>query len=149
MTQEWVYDYDNYRPHSTLDKLKPIEYLDNQKNITFRLDLDYIELKALLELLKKSQKNKKIKDEFNYLINNREILKKVKTIHKSSKKSDAALTATAARSKKAKEKIDNAINILRMENKKITCYSIAKMAEVSYNTVKKYLTNEDIKQLNI
>ena len=28
MTQGWVYDYNNYRPHSTLDKLSPIKYLD-------------------------------------------------------------------------------------------------------------------------
>jgi putative transposase len=24
MTEEWVYDYNNYRPHSTLGKLSPI-----------------------------------------------------------------------------------------------------------------------------
>lgn len=28
MAEEWVYDYNNYRPHSTLGKLSPIEYLD-------------------------------------------------------------------------------------------------------------------------
>ncbi len=28
MTEEWVYDYNNHRPHSILGKLSPIEYLD-------------------------------------------------------------------------------------------------------------------------
>ena len=28
MTEEWIYDYNNHRPHSTLGKLSPIEYLD-------------------------------------------------------------------------------------------------------------------------
>ena len=36
MTKEWVYDYNNYRPHSTLDKLSPIEYLDK-----YNLEMSY------------------------------------------------------------------------------------------------------------
>ena len=36
MTQEWIYDYNNYRPHSTLDKLSPIEYLDK-----YNLEMNY------------------------------------------------------------------------------------------------------------
>jgi hypothetical protein len=56
------------------------------------------------------------------------------------KKTDAAEKATEARTKKAKAKIQNAINILNLENRKITHYSIAQEAKVSYNTVKKYIT---------
>lgn len=56
-----------------------------------------------------------------------------------SKKAISAKNATKARQKKAKEKIENAINLLRLENEKISYYSIAKKAEVSYNTVKKYI----------
>lgn len=52
---------------------------------------------------------------------------------------EATSKATESRTAKAKEKIQNAINILRMENKKMTHYSIAKTAGVSYSTVKKYL----------
>ena len=52
---------------------------------------------------------------------------------------EATAKATAKRTAEAKEKIQNAINLLRMENKKITHYSIAKIAGVSYVTVKKYL----------
>ena len=56
----------------------------------------------------------------------------------SKKKTDSAKRATAIRQQRAKEKINNAINLLKLENKKITLYSIAKTAGVSYNTVKKY-----------
>lgn len=51
--------------------------------------------------------------------------------------------ATKVRSDRAKEKIQNAINLLQLENKAITHYSIAKTAEVSYNTVKKYIPDID------
>ena len=67
-----------------------------------------------------------------------------KEIEWSHKKSLSAYKATEARTAKAKEKIQNAINILRMENKKITHYSIAKTAEVSYLTVKKYISLDEI-----
>ena len=36
MTEEWVYDYNNHRPHSTLDQLSPIEYLDK-----YHLEMNY------------------------------------------------------------------------------------------------------------
>jgi len=61
----------------------------------------------------------------------------------------ATQKATEARTKRAKKKIDNAINILRMENKPITHYSISKIAEVSYNTVKKYVNLDTLKQINV
>ena len=74
----------------------------------------------------------------------KDIVNNPKQIKKSINKMVAADKATAARTAKAKKKIQNAINILRMENKKITHYSIAKTAEVSYTTVKKYISIEDI-----
>ena len=66
-------------------------------------------------------------------------LNNAKIIKYSPNKALAAEKATEARTAKAKEKIQNAINILRMENKKITYYSVAKTAGVSYSTVKKYI----------
>jgi len=71
-------------------------------------------------------------------------LDNAKIIKYSPNKALAAEQATAARTKKAKEKIQNAINILRMEDKKITYYSIAKTAGVSYSTVKKYISLNEI-----
>jgi predicted transcriptional regulator len=38
----------------------------------------------------------------------------------------------------AKSKIETAVNIMRMYNEKITIYSVAKEAKVSYNTASKY-----------
>lgn len=80
-----------------------------------------------------------------------ELLKKLnnpKEIEHSVKKVVASSKATEARTKAAKEKIQNAINILRMENKKITHYSIAQTSGVSFTTVKKYLNDETLKSLN-
>jgi len=71
-------------------------------------------------------------------------LDNAKIIKYSPKKANAAEQATAARTKKAKEKIQNAVNILRMENKKITYYSVAKTAKVSYSTVKKYISLDEM-----
>ena len=47
--------------------------------------------------------------------------------------------ARQARQAKTKEKVQNAINLLRIENKEITAYKVAKVADISFNTAKKYL----------
>lgn len=54
------------------------------------------------------------------------------------KKSKATLKATKVRQETAKKKIENSLNMMRMFNQKITIYSIAKDANVSYNTALKY-----------
>lgn len=61
----------------------------------------------------------------------------------SAKKQIATKKATEVRSKKAKEKIQNAINLLQLENKPITHYSIANTSGVSFNTVKKHIPDLD------
>ena len=61
-------------------------------------------------------------------------------LQNNSKKKEAAAKATEARTAAAKKKIENAINLLRIENKKINYNTIAKTAKVSYLTVKKYVT---------
>ena len=51
--------------------------------------------------------------------------------------------AREVRTAKTKEKVQNAINLLRIEGKEITAYQVAKVADISFNTAKKYL--QDLK----
>ena len=109
---------------------------------SYRIDLDMYQL----HILKKYINALEVSEEDVIMFN--EIKEKVnnpKKIKRSVKKLMATDKATEARTAKAKEKIQNAINILRMENKKLTHYSIAKQAEVSYLTVKKYISLNEIK----
>ncbi len=57
----------------------------------------------------------------------------------SAKKQESAKRAREALQAKTKEKIENAINLLKLEGKEITPYAVAKTAKISYNTAKKYL----------
>jgi Fic family protein len=57
----------------------------------------------------------------------------------SKKKQEAAKNALKIKQTKTKEKIQNAINLLRLQNKNINAYQIAKMSGVAYNTARKYL----------
>ncbi|MFA9373754.1 hypothetical protein [Poseidonibacter sp.] len=54
------------------------------------------------------------------------------------KKTNATKKATKARQEAAKKKIEASVNMMRMFNQKITVYSVAKEAQVSYNTALKY-----------
>jgi Fic family protein len=49
-----------------------------------------------------------------------------------------AKKATTAKINKTKEKIQNAINLLRLQGEEVNPYRIAKLANVSYNTARKY-----------
>jgi len=109
----------------------------------YRIDLDKDELESLQKLLSKIKHNSK--PETKTLLGK---IAKPTEINESEKKVRAIATATRHRSKKAQEKIANAVNILRMENKKFTHYNIAKMAEVSFNTCRKYISDEYLNTLN-
>ena len=97
-------------------------------------------LKQLEELLR----------EEDNLKNRGKIFKLIGWYENSSKtrgRQNAAYAATEARSKKAKEKIQNAINLLRMQNKELTAYAVAKEAGISFVTARKYLNMfNEIKQ---
>lgn len=54
------------------------------------------------------------------------------------KKIKATTKANIAKRKKSQKLITNAVNLLRFEDRKITVYSVAKTAEISYNTAKQY-----------
>ena len=53
-------------------------------------------------------------------------------------KRNATAKANDIRVQKARKKIEIAINLLRLEGRDITVYSVSKEAKVSFNTVKKY-----------
>ena len=57
----------------------------------------------------------------------------------SEKKIASAKRASEIKANKAKEKVINAVNLLQLEGEEITAYKVAKTAEISYNTAKKYL----------
>jgi hypothetical protein len=67
----------------------------------------------------------------------------------SSKKKRATKKATKVREDIAKRKIVDAINIKRMYGDKITVYSVAKQAKVSFNTAKKYREIIDVQPTKI
>jgi response regulator of citrate/malate metabolism len=114
-----------------------------------RLDLSKLEYECLIksidfEKLEAFDKTYKEIEGFNTVskVNN------PKDIKFSAAKNTASEKATKARSNKAKEKIQTAIDILRMSKQKITHYSIAQTCGVSFTTVKKYLDDDTLKSLN-
>jgi Fic family protein len=59
----------------------------------------------------------------------------------SEKKQNSAKEALKAKVTKTKEKIQNAINLLRLQGKPINPYQVSKLSGVAYNTARKYLKN--------
>lgn len=94
-----------------------------------RLTLTNDEVIELMEAIAKSNYplHSKIQKQYEENIN-RDITKKRTSIQE----------ATKRRERTAKNKIINAINMLRLQGKEITPYAIAKESGCSYNTVKKY-----------
>ena len=107
-----------------------------------RLTLNEEEYQTLQRLIlnTNNQKHSDIlnEDEWSTLLNISERIEKTALKPISEKKRNATKEATRKRIKEAKNKISNAVNMMRFENKQITISSIAQEAGVSYNTVKKY-----------
>ena len=57
----------------------------------------------------------------------------------SAKKQESAKRARAILQQRTKEKIQDAIELLKAQKEEITPYKVAKVAQISYNTAKKYL----------
>ena len=66
----------------------------------------------------------------------------------SPKKIESAKRASKIKADKAKEKVINAVNLLRLQGEEITPYKVAKTAQISYNTAKKYLQKQNISKLS-
>ena len=60
----------------------------------------------------------------------------------SEKKQSSAKKALKVKVTKTKEKIQNAINLLRLQGKPINPYQVAKLSGVAYNTARKYLKSK-------
>ena len=123
-----------------MDKIR----LEFENRLEYSLFLEFVKI----DKIKKAYEVTK-DEEFNVYLKFLKMLEKPKIIKYSSKKSKAAATATEARIEKVKEKINNAINILKLEGKKLNFHNIAKTANVAYLTVRKYLTKEDLEKLNL
>jgi len=105
-----------------------------------RLQLKGIEFTIPNKLLDACMEGGKIKDievinAINTLINKSEMLPDKRQNPKKARK---------AKTSKVKEKIQNAINLLRLQGKPINPYQVAKLSGVAYNTARKYIKNSNI-----
>ena len=62
----------------------------------------------------------------------------------SQKKQDTAKNACKVKVTQTKEKIQNAINLLRLQGKPINAYQVSKLSGVAYNTARKYIKHSNI-----
>jgi len=107
-----------------------------------RLTLNQEEYQTLQRLIQNTnnQKHSDIlnDEEWSTILTISERIEKTAAKPITEKKRNATKEATRKRIKEAKNKISNAVNMMRFENKSISIASIAQEAGVSYNTVKKY-----------
>lgn len=96
----------------------------------------YIDMEALEKTMKHLKDNGIIDPVEETLLTK---LTNPKKINHSPKKANATENATKKRTENARLKIENAINILRMEDKKINPNSVSVLSGCSINTVKKYI----------
>ncbi len=120
---------------------------------TYRIDLSKGEYEIFKEYvdftnIEKANNNLKEEDDYNIFEVILNKLNNPKIIKHSNKKISAIQKATLSRSNSVKNKINNAINILRLENKQFTHYSISKTSKVAFQTVKKYIDIELLEKLN-
>uniref|UniRef100_UPI00404722FD hypothetical protein n=1 Tax=Aliarcobacter sp. TaxID=2321116 RepID=UPI00404722FD len=117
-----------------------------------RLDLTELEYTNLIKCVD-FEKLKDIEKEYENFeafkgFNIIDKLNNPKEIEYSSNKSIAAMNATDVRSEKVKYRMNIAIKILQTEKKEITHYAIAKISKVSFNTVKRHISDKTLKSLN-
>jgi response regulator of citrate/malate metabolism len=106
-------------------------------NTVCRLDMTLVEY----ELLKKLLENASVDIEYECAWAKDELMNKVQNIKQFdiSGKIVATKKANEKKQETSKKKIENAVNMLRLEGKEITAYAVAKVAGISYNTARKYL----------
>jgi len=107
-----------------------MKYQKDNEMKEIRLVLDVKDYEYIKEFLEKRKARKNVIQ--NFIQARTDYLERTKT------KRTATTKATEAKIKKVREKIDNAIQLLKFMQKDITIYQVAKEAEISFNTAKKY-----------
>ena len=104
------------------------------------IEMEFEVLGYKISIEKKALKDKDTGEMPNDLKWALEILEKYgKKLPPSEKKVESAKRASRIKAERAKEKVINAVNLLRLQGEEITPYKVAKTAGISYNTAKKYL----------
>ncbi|BDY14029.1 hypothetical protein [Hydrogenimonas cancrithermarum] len=104
--------------------------------VKYKIELTGEELKQLELLIKEKLSRTTLPSES--LRNALKSLENAKPMVATAKQLEAAKKATEARKTKTRKKIEIAVNQLRIENRPITMYAVAKYSRVSPNTVRKY-----------
>ena len=96
------------------------------------LDTEMTIPNKLFKELEKLRKNSELRKAVETLIEAGEIIE-------NNSKVDNANKAAKAKQEQAKEKVKNAINLLRLQGEEVNAYRVAKIANISYNTARKYI----------
>jgi len=95
------------------------------------LDTEMTIPNQLFKELEKLRKNSKLRKAVETIIEAGEILENNSKVANANK-------AAKAKQEQAKEKVKNAVNLLRLQGEEINPYKVAKIAGISYNTARKY-----------
>ena len=96
------------------------------------LDIEMTIPNKLLEKVDKLGENEPVKQALENLLKNAEVIENKRNLENTKK-------ATEIKKLKAKEKVQNAVNLLRLQGEEVNAYRVAKIANISYNTARKYL----------
>ena len=97
------------------------------------LDIEMTIPNKLLEKVDKLGENEPVREALENLLKNAEVIE-------NKKKAENTKKATETKKLKAKEKVQNAVNLLRLQGEEVNAYKISKIANISYNTARKYLS---------
>ena len=95
------------------------------------LDIEMTIPNKLLEKVDKLGENEPVKQAPENLLENAEVIENKRNLENTKK-------ATETKKLKAREKVQNAVNLLRLQGEEVNPYKISKLAGISYNTARKY-----------
>ena len=96
------------------------------------LDIEMTIPNKLIEKVDKLGENEPIREALENLLKNAEVIENKRNLENTKK-------ATKTKKLKAREKVQNAVNLLRLQGEEVNPYRVAKIANISYNTARKYL----------